>query len=280
MKARLKGLVMLGFLAGMGLLAVEGASAGMVGAPAGNSAADPLNLLDSHRLTVGAEGDWTFDRDLSVSGGINAEENSSKAYRTRLSYHAWGPLEVYALLGAADLELEATSTVNPEKITENFNPGFQYGGGAGVHLQLPPDWWDLRVSIDGQFLQWESDLDHWSGSKTGKFSATSGNVLARAYHAALTLGRSFNLGALSVSEQEWQMTPYIGARWSQFTAQENDLDIDRTARDDLSEAGWRADKHVGVVTGIDVRLGDHWEVTVEGRFVDETAVSASGRFRF
>lgn len=255
-------------LAGAGL-----AGAGMVGAPESKPETDEQGFFDSRRMSVGAEGDWVLDRDLVVSGGINAETESSRSYAARLGYRVWGPLEAYALLGAADLELKVTDAATLEQITEEFDSGFLYGGGLGADFSLPQEWWNLLLRLDGQFVQWKSDLDRWSGSVNGTFAGTSGDIRARAYHAAATLGRAFGEG-------DWKFTPYVGGRWSQFTAEENNLDIDATPGDDLSESGWRADDHVGAIIGAAVQIGDRWQVNIEGRFADETAVSARGRFRF
>jgi hypothetical protein len=65
-----------------------------------------------------------------------------------------------------------------------------------------------------------------------------------------------------------------------MTAKENDLDINLTSGDDLSESGWRADDHAGVVVGLSAQFKENLLFGVEGRFVDETAVSAGGSYRF
>ena len=64
------------------------------------------NFLSPSRFNVGAEGDWIFDKDLTVPGGIGAAVDSSQSYRTRLGYTVLNTesyfFELYSLLGAAD----------------------------------------------------------------------------------------------------------------------------------------------------------------------------------
>ncbi len=249
------------------------ANAGMVGAPAGKAedqGGEPGDLL-FHGLSVGIEGDWMFNKDLIVSEGTDAKADFSQSYRARIGYRLWGPLEVYALVGAANLKLEATSLQTGETLTEKFGSGFLGGGGASLHFELPENYWNLLVSVDGQFTQWKGELDGFRGSTIGILTNPRGNVQARAYHAALTVGKRFAVGA------EGKITPYVGGRWSQFTAQENDL---ITNEAEIIESGWRADNHVGVIVGISTDLTEHWQFEVEGRLVDENAISARARFRF
>ena len=129
----------------------------------------------------------------------------------------------------------------------------------------------MLVNLDGRFTQWESALDGYRDSVSGNFPGPRGNVRAQAYHAAATVGRKFHLG------ETGYITPYVGGRWSQFTAEENDLAVDAG---DILESSWRADDHIGVIAGITTGLSENWQIAVEGRFVDETALSAKARYRF
>ncbi|MBI1953820.1 MAG: hypothetical protein HYS41_06840 [Candidatus Omnitrophica bacterium] len=262
-------------ITGLNLLMAQAAFAGMVGGPIVKAQSDEEELEDFYRIRVGVESDFVFDRDLTVPGGIGSQENSGQSHAARISYSPAAPVELYALAGVADLELESTDNRTLELVKEDFDFGFMYGGGISAQQDFLEEFWDLKIKMDAQFVQWESDLNQWSGSINGTFSTTTGNVRARAYHAAFTIGRTLEFGY-----GDWQVTPYLGGRWSQMTAEENDLDINLTAADDLSESGWRSDDHAGVVAGLSIQFKEDWLLGVEGRFVDETAVSAVGSYRF
>ena len=96
--------------------------------PAGAEMAADESLLHSAKLSIGAESDWIFDRDLIVFGGTDPKINSSQSYRARMGYQVFDSLEIYSLLGASDLELKASAY--GETITEEFGFGFLWGGGA------------------------------------------------------------------------------------------------------------------------------------------------------
>lgn len=63
----------------------------------------------------------------------------------------------------------------------------------------------------------------------------------------------------------------------QMTIEENDRDSDNLF---IPDATWRADDHIGFLLGISARIDDAVDLTLEGRFVDETAFSARLRYRF
>lgn len=93
------------------------------------------------------------------------------------------------------------------------------------------------------------------------------------------MGREFNLGLIS-TEFLW-LTPYLGIRTSNLRL-EIKKDIEYTASEGTIGITGKnnADGRFGVLTGATLSLGNTWGVRLEGRFIDETAVSLSGTFRF
>jgi opacity protein-like surface antigen len=262
--------LMAGVLAGVSLLFSAGAFyAGMVGAPEGRIEANEGGLFDLPRWNLGTEADWVFNKDMKVGERSSEKVLLSRAYRARIGYEMWGPFELYGLAGAADLELESLDSTG-DRIKDEYGFGAQLGGGLKAHLELPDDWWNVRATIDGQFLYGESDVQSSRGSRSGAEVNSRGEIIAKEYHAALTVGRAYSVN-------QWTFVPYIGGRWSQLLLRENDRDSDNLV---IPKASWRTEHHLGAIAGLSSKWGENWELTVEGRFIDETAVSANARFRF
>lgn len=267
-----KGWIILGCWIGMGLIHGGTAWAGMVGAPEGVEELERtkfLDFLDRERFEIAAEGDWIFDKDMIVADRESEKVTFSQAFRARMGYKAWDWVELYALLGAADIELESIDTTG-DRITDDYSRGFQWGGGLAVHRELSEEWWNLRVTVDGQFTGWESDIDHSTGTRSGPEVNSRGEAIIRNYHAAVVVGRAYSL-------DEWTFVPYLGGRWSQFTIEENDRDSDNLI---VPDAAWRADDHLGVILGVSAEFGGVFELGVEGRLLDETALAVNVRYKF
>ena len=257
------------FVAIAGLFLSQNSFAGMVGAPAGPLAKEGAALFDLDRLNIGAETDWIFDKDMVVADRTGEKIASSEAYRARIGYVLLEHWEIYGLVGMADMELESTDSTG-DHLEDDYDRGLQWGGGLSSHWELPEEWWNLRITVDGQFTGWESEIDHSRGTLSGTEVNSRGEILVRNYHAAVTIGRAYSL-------ERWEFTPYLGVRWSQMTIEENDRDSDNLI---IPDAAWRADDHIGLLLGVSAQLGKIAEVSVEGRLVDETAVAARVRCRF
>lgn len=257
------------FLAIFCLFPAPNSFAGMVGAPAGPMEEEGKPFLSLERFNIGAETDWIFDKDMVVADRTSEQISSSESHRARIGYTFGSSWEGYGLLGAADMELESLDSTG-DRIKDDYGRGFQWGGGLSAHRALPEEWWNLRVTVDGQFTSWESDIDHSRGSRSGTEINSRGDIIVRNYHAAVTVGRAYSV-------QDWEFVPYLGARWSQMTIEENDRDSDNLT---IPDAAWRADDHLGLLLGVSAQLGDAVDLTVEGRFLDETAVAGRLRYRF
>jgi hypothetical protein len=123
-------------------------------------------------------------------------------------------------------------------------------------------------------------FDHglaWGVGSRAKYELGSGyNIVVGAQYFSATDMKSNTLG--DADWKEWQVSlagtkqigrsvPYVGVKYSD-------------AKLTSGEPKEVADENVGVFVGTDVKITGQWSVNVEGRFVDETAVSFGVSYRF
>ena len=96
-------------------------------------------------------------------------------------------------------------------------------------------------------------------------TATYDTALIQEWHAAPFVARKIAC-----------FTPYIGGRYS-------DLRLEQKGPNDPRRWNYlhfRAENNIGVFAGTDVNLGRYVKLNVEGRFIDETALSIGAAVRF
>jgi len=230
------------------------------------------------KIATTAEWSYIFSRDLDYEKSTRPSGYDNyvpmnfrivKGYNTvsKISYGIFDAMDVYVKLGVANYDFKGDVYVGDAKRVDeklSSNNSFLYGGGIKLAYELKDGW---IIGGDAQYLTSDHELD---------FRAT--NVIS---------------GAVSTAKyadcrlQEWQVapyiakriadfTPYLGVRYSDFMMrQKNPNDPKRW--DNLV---FSADCNVGVFTGLDWNFGKSFKVNVEGRFLDETAISVGVTYRF
>ena len=261
------------------------------------------------KISVGYDGEYIFDRDFKEKKGSSVNDISDeytvdvewktaveidKMYRNmvRISYGVFDNLDIYLKLGTADLELKQTYTESGsipdaewtgvlEKGTSKINAdaAFAYGIGAKGTVSLSES---LFLGCDIQYIRHKNDF-------TGKGTWTEYNYdedtgdLTEEYQASADYKGD-------ITFQEWQVAPYVAAKLGNFVPYLGVKYSGVVTRikyasvsgddDDEDNAKDRADDHVGVFVGTDFKITENWKLNVEGRFVDETAVSMGLNYKF
>jgi outer membrane protein W len=223
------------------------------------------------KFGIGLDQEFVFDRDLKFDkaswGGLGPGETLKieidRMYRTmvKASYGVLDNLDVYAKLGTADFKMTGVFTAPGEEWhhVEKGRNAFAYGVGAKGTYNLNDNW---LIGIDLQYL----------GHKN-KYKASGYNALNPAQTESWEGKATF---------REWQVAPYIAKKIGNFVpylgVKYSDLRIK-----DKTEDGWmklKADDNVGVFLGTDYKLAENWKLNLEGRFVDETAMSLAATYKF
>ena len=230
------------------------------------------------RITAAAEWSYVFGRGLAFQSAKrppghendkpeNFRIDGGDNYLGKITFGVFDALDVYVKLGAADYNLKGDVDVGGKKaVTEDLSAraAFLYGGGMKLAHEIKEGW---IIGLDAQYLASDHKLDFIATSiASGAITrATYGTCRMQEWHAAPYIARKIA-----------NFTPYAGGRYS-------DLRMKQEGPDDpkrWDKLRFKADCNIGVFVGADCNVGDHFKVTVEGRFIDETALSVCAAYKF
>ena len=230
------------------------------------------------KVAAAAEWSYIFDRDLDFIKATRPPGHDNdkpinfridKGYNLvgKISYGLFNVMDIYIKLGIANYNLKGDVFVGDvKKVEEKLSArnAFLYGGGFKLAYELKDGW---IAGCDAQYLTSDHELD---------FRATSipsGAVTSAKYYDCWI--------------QEWHAAPYIAKKIADFTpyvgGRYSDLRLSQRKPNDprrWDNLIFNADYNIGVFTGIDWNPGNSFKLNVEGRFVDETAMSVSGAYGF
>jgi outer membrane protein W len=246
------------------------------------------------KFSIGLDQEFVFDKDgkdvtRTVTDGTVTENwpiktEIDKMYRTmaKASYGLLDNLDVYVRLGTA--QPDYTEKVNGTWIDSAGVPpedkgtftgtakykgdnAFAYGFGMKGTYDLKNDWF---LGCDLQYLRHKNDY-----KTSSSYAVYDNNGTEIFEEAGEWKGKT--------TFYEWHVAPYIAKKLGNFVpylgVRYSDARIE-----DKDEWGTKtkikADDNVGVFLGTDYKLGDSWKINLEGRFVDETAMSLAATYRF
>lgn len=217
-------------------------------------------------IKVGVDLSFNFARDLDGEYS-NSKLGSGKWYMAKASYRATERIEPYVLLGIANLraQWEQSSQV----IYLESSTGFGWGAGTKVFIHEFPKS-GVKLLGDASFKM--ADL----GVHVGKVSdaaialdATSSDFLIREWQVAFIVAHEMEVA----SGEVWGvygMVPYVGLKYSDVSGrlkQTNSAGVTRNLGN-LSSS-----RKVGVFAGCDFLGAENVLLNIEGRFMDEEAMT-------
>lgn len=126
------------------------------------------------------------------------------------------------------------------------------------------------LGCDAQYLRHKNDYKA-SGSVTTYDDSGSeivhdsddwkGEITFYEWHVASYVAKKLN-----------NFVPYLGIRYSDARLKDKDED------EEVSKV--KADDNFGVFFGTDYKIDDNWSLNLETRFIDETAISFDGTYKF
>ncbi|MDD2927642.1 MAG: hypothetical protein PHE30_02190 [Candidatus Omnitrophica bacterium] len=254
---------------GLVFVAVVPARAASVGSP---------QAQGKGKFAAEAEWSYIFNTDLDFKKAsrpaghatdqpLNFKITRGRSSVAKISYGLFDFLDVYLKVGSANYNFKGDVYVGGTRtVEENLSSkdSFLYGLGFKVAHELKKGW---IVGCDVQYLTTDLNLN---------FSATS-----------LGTGAVANAKYTNCRIQEWHVAPYIAKKIANFTpylgARYSDLRLDQSSPNDPNRWNnlvFNAVYNVGVFTGMDWNIGDGFKLNVEGRFIDETAVSVGVAYKF
>lgn len=244
---------------------------------------------DNWGFEFGYRGDFVFDRQLQVRNNngnlsdfhkdVTEFERSTNAGQVTLNL--WDRVDVYGWLGSSQTAAEAqvsfltaaepTPMLNLRGLSQN---GFAYGFGARAVL------WQCgrtAVGVDAQYAHTRADLQSFTidGVPVQSFTDPVTGAAIDPNNFALR-SREYQV-SLGVSHRICSLVPYVAVKYSNVRARITGPAVgvitDPTVK--FQNRDW-----IGMAAGISFTDSERMHVTVEGRFIDEQALTVAADIRF
>jgi hypothetical protein len=216
---------------------------------------------EEYTLSIGAHYDWLSERELE--DGVDAEMNS---YVGKLSLDYKDRLSIYATLGqTSDASFKEKGAAN----TYEFFLKDSSIWGVGVAVKL------LTVEDIGIDLIGDANYRQADGMEVERFTI---NGITQSITPGLSREADWKEWqvALGISKTFDKFTPYAGVKYSDVDAEATTTYSGTT----VHSADVGADNNVGVFVGVTIAPLEGLSFDIQGRFIDEEAVTVSANYKF
>ena len=229
-------------------------------APAGNPA-DPVLLIGTYPVKAEGIVDFLFSREFDLSG--NNTEIKGQWYFGKVSVSPIEKIDIYGLMGTADLKIDNWTT---NDYTLETDRALAWGGGFKLLLYETEEYGDgiLRVSLSGNYRDYDPGIE-----TVKKSGADVSGVIKREFRY-----REWQ-GSLGLSYTSLELTPYFGVKYSDCECK---LEIDD--QETIHKIKANSKDIIGVFVGVDYLFAENVALNLEGRFIDETALSVGIKINF
>ncbi len=216
--------------------------------------------------SIGLEQEVVFERNMenaSLSGGQRVELEIDKAYRTmaKISYGLMDNMDMYIKLGTSEFEVDQKVFSPDESGEKDSKTDFAYGAGLKWNMPLKKG---CFLGVDAQYLRHRNKYTY-TNTSTAVYDVQEDKLTLQQWHVASYIGKKMG-----------KFVPYLGVRYSDARLKSEGQSTW------VAPCNWKseAEDNVGIFVGTDVKLADNWTLNVEGRFIDETAMSVGSSFKF
>ena len=271
----------------MRIVSVVALAVALLAAPCAfaSSVGNEVEGMGNLKFSAGAEGNIVYDKEIEGGGTLTSPSTTITDFDIdyaqvygELSMGLTDYLNLYTKLGGVKITEARLKFASGSEIKVKTEPSFLWAVGGTVAYTFKDDNWakDFFVGLNNEFNMWGVDVDNLS--ITGNVSPTnvSGHIWNWEYQLTGYVGRRF-----AFEEMKTVIKPYIGMLWDLFHT-ETDDDITYTLSGTRSTLTYDldSDDQLGIVVGADVTIFDHIILNVEGRFINETAISFGGSYKF
>lgn len=263
---------------GISTLVINISLAGTVGNTA--TVADPkgegvfsLKKNRNFAIKVGVDTEFVFDRDLKASDASSAQFSEAQWYMGKIGCVLFNRVEPYVKFGYAHMVAKWNEVGADAKLESNT--GFAWSLGSKVLV------WDfekpnLRLIADGYYRI--ADLNAEQGFYDGRTLAIepgSSRFFIREWQISLIAATDIEVSTMSKGSDFLGVTrivPYAGVKYSDISGR---LRTIWQGNSNYNNPGKIESKHkFGIVAGCDFVGPNSISVNLEGRFIDETALTA------
>lgn len=217
------------------------------------------------------EYDYIYDRELESSDIKDGELKQSNTAYAKLIFKPSNFLNFYGKAGISMCETEMDMNTG-KTIKQEYDLGFYTGGGVKLICELGPR---FKVCIDNQFNWWECDIDD---VVYGGITATTktGDIEPWEYQVSGILSYKIDWQEVihPVHGEYPALIPYVGAKYA-YLEMDSDVTASGPGFSISAPDKCKNDTNLGIICGLDIdfiTLGG-FGLNIEGRFLDETAIS-------
>lgn len=220
-----------------------------------NAASVGGKLPEKGKLIIGAETNFITEKDVKNVTQNQAAKLKSNQYLAVASYGILDRLALKLKLGTGDLRY----TDVDDKL--NTDEGFLWG--IGIDSEAYRNENGLRLLLGAQYFS-AGDLDTES-----KYLDPNDTFTFESW-------REWQISAL-IAKDMARFMPYLGIKYSDFEIDGKWYDSSAAA---TTTSKIKEDDNVGVFLGTDYKISEACSLNLEGRFIDERAVSAGISWKF
>lgn len=219
-------------------------------------------------IRVGYEGDFVGDERMNqTDGGSGRVDNYIQNTNSgTLTFTIVDRLDIYGLFGSsrmgADWRFSSAGTINRAQIQSKYR--FLWGVGARGILY---EWGCAVLGVGGRYSS-SVPKPSWMTVNGTPVPVSGGRVHWREWQIDLDLAYKIEL-----------FTPYVGIKYSNSLAKLSGFTVP-IANGGSGSLHMENRSPVGIVVGCTLSTGKYFMFNVEGRLIDEEAVTVSGDLRF
>lgn len=232
----------------------------------GASITDSIEPLGNMKYAVSVEDNFTFERDLETKGGkTDAITSDIHQIYAKLTFGWAENFNLYTKLGSVLSSKYRFTT--PAMYEYKTDTGFLWGVGmTGMYEVMD----DFKAGAEVQFNSWRVDVDevNWVGVPGSNIA----NPQINNYELQAT---GVLLYDYAMPDIKTVVSPYVALGYQYFSTETDGIISFTTVANGNSSDSWdlENDNVFLIATGVNVKYMDNLKLTVEGRFIAETAIS-------
>lgn len=236
---------------------------------------DSTKPLGHMKWSMALEDNYVFNRDIEklASRDKFEFEKINQIYgKATLGFTPY--FNIYAKLGGSDSgEIKTNNLATGNSYDLESKYGFLWGLGVSGAKEFWEGW---KLGLDAQFNYWKADADKIKSSYGDKATRVSGDIKNFEFQGTPFITKKFDF-----PESGLVFNPYLGVKFSYFKTESDNIKYTLSAGDNRTDS-WslKGDNNVGIVVGSNLEFAEKWAMQLEGRFIDEAAMTVGASYRF
>jgi len=233
----------------------------------GAAITDSIEPLGNMKYAISVEDNFIFGRDLEAdSGKTEANTDDTQQVYGKVTFGWTDNFNVYTKLGSVLSSKYRFAT--PSTFEYETDAGLLWGVGmTGMYEVMD----DFKAGAEIQFNSWEVDVEEvrWVGVPGTSIT----NPQINNYELQVT---GVLLYDYALPDIKTVLSPYVALGYQYFSSETDDTISFSTATQGNTTDNWEVENEdvFLIVTGINVKYMDNLKLSLEGRFMAETALSA------